>query len=131
MKIVIVGASGFIGQHLGAHLGRQGLDVLGLDIRCDSAAVSRFPIQCCDCSSDEIVFDPPVDAVFYLAQARCYRAVVGAFHDAPSFSGVFWWNWLPGAEALPAGHRRFSPQGKEAEEVMRRAFATGRDDAAE
>ncbi len=77
MKIVIVGASGFIGQHLGAHLGRQGLDVLGLDIRCDSAAVSRFPIQCCDCSSDEIVFDPPVDAVFYLAQARCYRQ-----HDA-------------------------------------------------
>ena len=77
MKAVIVGASGFIGQHLGAHLCRLGVDVLGVDTRCDAAAVSRFPIQCCDCSSDKIVFDRPVDAIFYLAQARHYRQ-----HDA-------------------------------------------------
>jgi len=56
------------------------------------------------------------------AQARCYRALVGAFRDAERFAGLFWWDWHLRPEGLRSEDRRFSPQGKEAEAVLRQAF---------
>lgn len=53
-------------------------------------------------------------------QARAYEAVLETFPRQPWFAGMFWWNWLtepdPGAQFA----HDFTPQGKEALEVLRR-----------
>ena len=55
-------------------------------------------------------------------QARVYRTILDVFRERPAFAGLFWWNWVtipdPGADAA----KIFTPQGKPAMEVIRRAW---------
>ena len=53
-----------------------------------------------------------------IAQARCYRSLIRAFHDAPNFSGLFLWNWLLRPGEVRPEDRPFSPQGRRASSVM-------------
>ena len=56
----------------------------------------------------------------YALQARCYRAFLSTFAQAPWMKGSIIWKWHPPAEV----ERRtgFTPQGKPAEAVLRRWF---------
>ena len=75
MNAVIIGASGFIGSALAAHLTRQGHKVLGLDIthpRSPFPAEAEFRLT--DIRSDDFHLNGTVDGVFYLAQSSNYRA---------------------------------------------------------
>ena len=54
-------------------------------------------------------------------QARLYRALFTRFSNAPWFAGAVLWKWHPARNAdRPQG---FTPQGKPAEDVIRRGFA--------
>lgn len=59
-------------------------------------------------------------------QARAYEAFFRALWDRPWFAGVYVWKWHP---TIPAGEPNpylgFTPQGKPAEEVLRRWFREG------
>jgi hypothetical protein len=59
-------------------------------------------------------------------QARAYEAFFRAFWDRPWVAGAYFWKWYPGgAPGAPAGID-FSPQGKPAEQVMRRWYGERR-----
>ncbi|MDD4319798.1 MAG: hypothetical protein PHW10_05760 [Candidatus Peribacteraceae bacterium] len=58
-------------------------------------------------------------------QARNYEAVFQAFADNPDFKGIHWWGWKSDPNAGGEGNEDYTPQGKPAEEVMRRYFGMG------
>jgi len=62
--------------------------------------------------------EAPVDPTL---QARCYEALLSTVGQAPWLAGVIIWKWHPEAEAnrRPEG---YTPQGKPAEQVLRRWF---------
>ena len=75
MRMVIVGALGFIGRHLGNWCRSLGHEVLGLD-----AAAPRdeheidFSVRQCDAVTDPLNLPPNADAVYYLAQSSHDRS---------------------------------------------------------
>jgi hypothetical protein len=59
------------------------------------------------------------------AQARAYEAFFRAFWHRPWLAGAHFWKWYPGRRGTAAAGRvDFSPQGKPAEEVLRRWYTT-------
>ncbi|MFH1021899.1 MAG: NAD(P)-dependent oxidoreductase [Planctomycetota bacterium] len=79
MKCAILGASGFIGKHLGNHLRHSGHDVTGFDILLPRRTAggdhpeNSFPIISCDVMNSSPDLPPNTDAVFYLSQSPHYR----------------------------------------------------------
>ena len=63
-------------------------------------------------------------------QARAYEALFRALWDRPWFAGLYLWKWSP---YVPADHVArnplFSPQGKPAEQVLRRWYQGGAEGA--
>lgn len=58
------------------------------------------------------------------AQADAYRALLGAMLDCPGFAGIFLWRlYADPADLSQEAEWGFSPRGKEAELVLRDAFA--------
>lgn len=68
---VVIGASGFIGQHLGSALVGRGRCV-GYDLA--ESASRDFEIRPCNIARESVEFPGNTDAVFYLAQFPGYRA---------------------------------------------------------
>jgi hypothetical protein len=59
-------------------------------------------------------------------QALCYEVVLEGLADAPWCAGLFWWKWPTYMEYAPQRPKSFTPCGKLAEEVLRKAYAIGR-----
>ncbi len=58
-------------------------------------------------------------------QARCFEAMFRAVWIRPWFEGAFIWKWFPHFDTRKSGtDRNFTPQGKPAEEVMRRWYSS-------
>jgi hypothetical protein len=56
-------------------------------------------------------------------QARCYEAMFRTLWDRSWFKGIFVWKWFPGFDTSRSdSDRGFTPQGKPAEEVLRRWY---------
>jgi hypothetical protein len=55
-------------------------------------------------------------------QRACYEALVGAMDGQSWIAGAFFWKWFTSAEIGGPQDSSFSPRGKPAETVMRRAF---------
>ena len=82
-KVVITGAGGFIGRHLGAALARRGASVIGLDPHPVDSDQAEF-----DCRGWDVTRGLPEDcrdatAVFMLAQSPHYRSF-------PAGAGDLW-----------------------------------------
>lgn len=56
-------------------------------------------------------------------QRAAYEAAFEAFWREPWFAGFYWWKWRPNAQSDEDYERDFTPQGKPAEEVMRRYYS--------
>ena len=65
--------------------------------------------------------DAPLDLE---AQARAYRVFFGRVRERDFVRGVYLWKWFTDPDTQEEGPRGFSPRGKPALEVLRRAFAT-------
>ncbi len=57
------------------------------------------------------------------AQRACYEALVRALEPELWIAGVFWWKWFSSDAVAGPGDGSYTPRGKPAEAVMRRAFA--------
>jgi hypothetical protein len=66
--------------------------------------------------------DRPIDED---VQARGYEAALSAVADAPWVRGVFFWKWFSGGRSQPFEHDPYQPDGKEAEQVIKKWFAPG------
>lgn len=62
-----------------------------------------------------------VEAVDLEVQSRCYEAFFRAVWPRPWLAGAYFWKWYPSG-GPGAGDPDFTPQGKPALEVLRRAF---------
>ncbi len=65
----------------------------------------------------EIEGDPDAEL-----QAAAYEAAFATFWDLPWFAGFYWWKWHPVGAPVRDRRRNFTPQGKPAEEVMKRYY---------
>lgn len=61
-------------------------------------------------------------------QARLYEALFSYWDDYSYMRGVHLWHWEPSPNAGGSGNVDYTPQNKQAEEVIRRWFAGGGDD---
>jgi len=57
------------------------------------------------------------------SQARCYQAFCDGLSDREAYAGVYWWKWPSFPEYGGPRHSGFTPNGKIAEEVVKRWFA--------
>jgi hypothetical protein len=57
------------------------------------------------------------------SQARCYRAFGSALAEREGYAGVYWWKWPSFLEYGGPRHSGYTPNGKIAEEVVKRWFA--------
>ena len=55
-------------------------------------------------------------------QAHAYEAAFRACWGQPWFDGFYWWKWHPASGLTEPRPRDFTPQGKPAEEVLRRWY---------
>ncbi len=55
-------------------------------------------------------------------QAHAYEAAFRVFWTEPWFAGFYWWKWHPALGLSQDRSREFTPQGKEAELVLRRWY---------
>jgi hypothetical protein len=55
-------------------------------------------------------------------QRACYDALVGALEGETWVAGAFFWKWYTSPESGGPQDASFTPKGKPAETVMRRAF---------
>jgi hypothetical protein len=55
-------------------------------------------------------------------QALCYKAVIQTFDDKDWFRGIYWWNWGPDLSMGGPADKGYTPQGKPAEEVLKRWY---------
>ncbi|MEM7657894.1 MAG: hypothetical protein AAF399_17345 [Bacteroidota bacterium] len=70
--------------------------------------------------------DEPHDAPFSEKdQAMCYEVILEGLAGEPWCEGLFWWKWPTYMEYSPRQPRSFTPCGKAAEEVLRKAYAIG------
>lgn len=53
------------------------------------------------------------------AQADAYRAAFEALSPLPYFEGIWWWEWSAEGLGIGEGDGGFSPEGKEASDVLR------------
>ena len=51
-------------------------------------------------------------------QAHAYEAAFRVFWNQPWFAGFYWWKWHPATGMMQNRSREFTPQGKEAEQVL-------------
>lgn len=58
-------------------------------------------------------------------QAAAYEAALRALWREPWFEGLYWWKWHPASGPARDRSRDFTPQGKPAEEVLRRWWRVG------
>ncbi len=59
----------------------------------------------------------------FALQARAYDVTLRVLRGRPWLRGLYFWKWLPGrARPAPPDDTEFHPQGKPAEEIMRRHF---------
>ncbi len=65
----------------------------------------------------------PTGPVDLALQARCYEALFATVWSEPWLRGAFIWKWHPGPPKRRPRDRDFSPQGKPAEDVLRRVFS--------
>lgn len=56
-------------------------------------------------------------------QAAAYDAAFRAFWSEPWFAGFYWWKWRPAGANDDDADRDFTPQGKPAENVLRRYYS--------
>lgn len=61
------------------------------------------------------------------SQRACYEALVRALDRETWVAGVYWWDWSSSDRGGGPGDRGFTPRGKPAEAVMRRAMSEWRD----
>ena len=52
-------------------------------------------------------------------QARCYRAMLAEWHDAPRLDGLYLWNWFGFSDPED---RSYTPRGKPAEKILSHWF---------
>jgi len=57
------------------------------------------------------------------SQARCYQAFCAALAERDGYAGVYWWKWPSFLEYGGPRHSGYTPNGKIAEEVIKRWFA--------
>jgi hypothetical protein len=57
------------------------------------------------------------------SQARCYQAFCDGLSHRDAYVGVYWWKWPSFPEYGGSRHTGFTPNGKIAEEVVKRWFA--------
>jgi len=55
-------------------------------------------------------------------QALCYNAVIQTFGEKAWFGGIYWWNWEPDPSMGGPTDKGYTPQGKPAEEVLKRWY---------
>lgn len=65
--------------------------------------------------------DGPADET---EQANAYEALFSYWNDFPYMAGVSFWNWEVNPNAGGPGNKDYTPQNKQAEEMMRRWFGT-------
>lgn len=56
------------------------------------------------------------------AQARCYELFFRGLVGRPRFAGVYWWKWPSFLEHGGPRHAGFTPNGKPAEDIVRRWY---------
>lgn len=56
-------------------------------------------------------------------QARCYRVILEGIQGEDWCRGLFWWKWPSYMQYRGEQNRSFSPCGKEAQEVLKQAYA--------
>ncbi|MFK7984466.1 MAG: hypothetical protein AB8I08_00415 [Sandaracinaceae bacterium] len=59
------------------------------------------------------------------AQARAYRRLFNAVAARPFVRGLYLWKWFTDPDTHEEGADGFSPRGKQAEAILRAAFASG------
>jgi hypothetical protein len=59
-------------------------------------------------------------------QAFCYEAAFRALWDQPWLRGIYWWKWFIEPEAGGPNDNGFTPQGKEAAQVLARWYRSPR-----
>jgi hypothetical protein len=59
-------------------------------------------------------------------QGRCYEAALRVWANASGMQGMFWWSWLPYADAGGECSTDFTPQNKPAEAVLARWYEAPR-----
>ena len=64
------------------------------------------------------------DRVDFEIQTLCYEAMFEVFWDRPWFNGLYIWKWFPDDRVSQRRTRGFTPQGKPAEGVLRRRYAS-------
>jgi hypothetical protein len=58
-------------------------------------------------------------------QARAYEAAFRVLGNKPWLAGVFWWDWMPGADTGGPGNTDYTIVDKPAEDVVKTWFALG------
>lgn len=61
-------------------------------------------------------------------QARAYEALFSYWDNYPYMQGVYLWNWYPDPNAGGQGNLDYTPQNKQAEDVMRTWFTNSNGD---
>jgi len=64
------------------------------------------------------------DRVDFEIQTLCYEAMFEVFWDRPWFNGLYLWKWFPDDRVSQRRTRGFTSQGKPAEGVLRRRYAS-------
>ena len=64
------------------------------------------------------------EEVNFEIQSLCYEAMFEVFWDRPWFNGLYIWKWFPDGRFSHRRTRGFTPQGKPAEEVLRKGYAS-------
>jgi len=79
-------------------------------------------------SADGTNTDPPNFQKFAQApldlqeQADCYEAVFEVLWGKPWLAGIFWWQWLVNTTAGGINDKNETPQGKPAEQILKRFY---------
>jgi hypothetical protein len=69
------------------------------------------------------------EPVSEIEQAHCYEAAFRALWERPWLRGIYWWKWYIEPDAGGPLDNGFTPQGKEASQVIARWYASARDRA--
>ena len=56
------------------------------------------------------------------AQALAYCAILDTFGQAEEVAGMYWWKWFSDPDTDEEDALGFSPRGKLAEQILRRAY---------
>jgi len=58
------------------------------------------------------------------AQARCYEIFLSGLGGRPEYAGIYWWKWPSFLEYGGSQHSGFTPNGKTAEEIVRKWYGS-------